>query len=164
MPRLLRLPRKSYRAGVPPHVAKTMRPRRTARCGGPLRFSVLSGQVEAAQTVPCRSMFHYVRPHDATVQTLVNVSAGFRVVAVSGARCRCALSQSALLLLASFLELSTYASALAKFAAASTNRPAPLLNRLRRIVDTFRVLFSLFHCSLPPSRQSLLALIRWPIR
>lgn len=84
MPHPARLPRAGYRARVPPQ----MRPRRTARCGGPLRFSVLSGQAEATQTVPCRSMFHYIARPYAARRTLVNVSAGFLVMAVSGARCR----------------------------------------------------------------------------
>ena len=51
-------------------------------------FLILSGQAEAPQAVPCRSMFHYIaRPH-AVRRTLVNVSAGFLVVALSRAAMR----------------------------------------------------------------------------
>lgn len=72
-------------------------------------FLILSGQAEAPQPVPCRFMFHYIaRPH-AVRRTLVNVSAGFRVMALSRAACAGTVSQFALPLLASFLELSASA-------------------------------------------------------
>ena len=53
MPHPARLPRAGYRARVPPHVAKTMRPRRNERLAAlarglvPLCFSVLSGPESA---------------------------------------------------------------------------------------------------------------------
>lgn len=86
---------------TPPPVSSAWPPRRA--------FLILSGQAEAPQTVPCRFMFHYIARPNAARRTLVNVSAGFRVMALSRAACAGTVSQFALPLLASFLELSASA-------------------------------------------------------
>ena len=82
MPHPAHLPRAGYRTGVPPHVAKTMRPRRNVRLAAlarghvPIRFSVLSGHRETLSNLGPVSLPSFLELSTcARIQTLAQIYA-----------------------------------------------------------------------------------------